>query len=100
MVKKKDSFKQLYVSVPEFSQKGQFSVFSASFGKIFSFKDLDLLKVVSLAFLSFILLVLAFSASILFLVLFIPSLLFCLRFFFDWLTFELVKKDFEENGIF
>ncbi len=74
MVKKKDSFKQLYVFVSQVSQsEAMYSNFARGFGDIFSIKDKDLLLILICAVLSFVFLALSFSVSVFFMVLFLAA---------------------------
>jgi len=101
MVKKKDSFKQLYVSAPIVSQsEAVYSNFAGVFENIFSIKDKDVLQIMVCAVLSFIFLVLSFSLNILFLAAFFVSVVFLVLCADKWYAFQVIKKDFEENGIF
>ncbi|VVB74419.1 Uncharacterised protein [uncultured archaeon] len=101
MVKKKDSFKQLYVSLPAALQsETEYSNLSGAFRNIFSVKDKDLLQIAFCAVISVIFLALSFSASILFFAAFFASLGFLVYRAVKWYDFQLVKRDFEENGIF
>jgi hypothetical protein len=101
MVKKKDSFKQLYVSVPAVSQRNiKYSIFSNVFSDIYFFPDSDFLQILICTGLCIFFLALSLSMSVLFVVLFALSLVLMLFRAHEWFVFQVIKKDFEENGIF